>query len=109
MRRYLTEQVFNGPVIVIDWPKGIKAFYMRLNEDEKTVAAMDVLVPKVGSPPVLPLPVAAGSLRKRGCRSVRSLAEARGRSVSRVWRRGDPQPSGGATTPAGLTRGGQGR
>ena len=46
--RYLTDKVINGPVIVTDYPKEIKAFYMKLNEDEKTVAAMDVLVPKVG-------------------------------------------------------------
>jgi len=46
--RYLTDKVFKGPVIVIDYPKEIKAFYMRLNPDEKTVAAMDVLVPKIG-------------------------------------------------------------
>lgn len=46
--RYLTEQVFNGPVFVTDYPKQIKAFYMRLNDDGKTVAAMDLLVPRVG-------------------------------------------------------------
>jgi len=46
--RYLTDKVVNGPLIVIDYPKEIKAFYMRLNDDGKTVAAMDVLVPKVG-------------------------------------------------------------
>jgi len=46
--RYLTEQVFKRPVIVFDYPKKIKAFYMRVNDDEKTVGAMDVLVPKVG-------------------------------------------------------------
>ncbi|CAM0901798.1 unnamed protein product [Alopecurus aequalis] len=46
--RYLTEVVFKKPVIVFNYPKGIKAFYMRLNDDQKTVAAMDVLVPKVG-------------------------------------------------------------
>jgi asparaginyl-tRNA synthetase len=46
--RYLTDKVFKGPVIVTDYPKDIKAFYMRLNDDEKTVAAMDVLVPKIG-------------------------------------------------------------
>eukprot|EP01023_Acetabularia_acetabulum_P048976 TRINITY_DN5201_c0_g1_i6.p1 TRINITY_DN5201_c0_g1~~TRINITY_DN5201_c0_g1_i6.p1 ORF type:complete len:422 (-),score=86.51 TRINITY_DN5201_c0_g1_i6:479-1744(-) len=46
--RYLTEQVFKQPVIVYNYPKEIKAFYMRLNDDKKTVAAMDVLVPKVG-------------------------------------------------------------
>jgi asparaginyl-tRNA synthetase len=46
--RYLTEKKFKKPVIVSDYPRGIKAFYMRLNDDEKTVRAMDVLVPKVG-------------------------------------------------------------
>ncbi|MDO4573862.1 MAG: asparagine--tRNA ligase [Planctomycetia bacterium] len=46
--RYLTEEHFKGPVIVYNYPKDIKAFYMRLNEDGKTVRAMDVLVPGVG-------------------------------------------------------------
>ncbi|MBS1953665.1 MAG: asparagine--tRNA ligase [Cyanobacteria bacterium SZAS-4] len=46
--RYLTEKKFKKPVIVCDYPKDIKAFYMRMNEDGKTVRAMDVLVPKVG-------------------------------------------------------------
>jgi asparaginyl-tRNA synthetase len=46
--RYLTEKVFDAPVTVIDYPKDIKAFYMRMNEDGKTVAAMDMLVPGIG-------------------------------------------------------------
>ncbi|MBR0470525.1 MAG: asparagine--tRNA ligase [Clostridia bacterium] len=46
--RYLTEQVFKRPLFVTDYPKEIKAFYMKLNEDGKTVAAMDLLVPGVG-------------------------------------------------------------
>jgi asparaginyl-tRNA synthetase len=46
--RYLTEEHFKQPVIVFDYPKEIKAFYMRLNDDDKTVAAMDVLVPRIG-------------------------------------------------------------
>ncbi|EKD24754.1 MAG: hypothetical protein ACD_80C00166G0015 [uncultured bacterium (gcode 4)] len=46
--RYLAEQVFKGPVFVTNYPKEIKAFYMRLNEDGKTVAATDLLVPGVG-------------------------------------------------------------
>jgi len=46
--RYLTEEIYKKPVIVYNYPKDIKAFYMRLNDDGKTVAAMDVLVPKVG-------------------------------------------------------------
>lgn len=46
--RYLAEEYFNKPVIITDYPKDIKSFYMRANEDNKTVAAMDVLVPKIG-------------------------------------------------------------
>ena len=46
--RYLTDEVFKAPVFVTDYPKDIKAFYMRLNDDQKTVAAMDLLVPGVG-------------------------------------------------------------
>ena len=46
--RYLTEQVYKKPIFLIDYPKDIKAFYMRLNDDGKTVAAMDLLVPGVG-------------------------------------------------------------
>ncbi|MEG2453606.1 MAG: asparagine--tRNA ligase [Clostridia bacterium] len=46
--RFLTEQIFKKPVFLTGYPKEIKAFYMRLNEDEKTVAAMDLLVPGIG-------------------------------------------------------------
>ncbi len=46
--RYITEQIIKGPVFLIDYPKEIKAFYMRLNDDGKTVAACDLLVPSVG-------------------------------------------------------------
>lgn len=46
--RYLTETVFQKPVFVVDYPKEIKAFYMRQNDDGKTVAAMDLLVPEIG-------------------------------------------------------------
>jgi asparaginyl-tRNA synthetase len=46
--RFITEVIFNGPTIVTDYPKDIKAFYMKLNDDEKTVRAMDVLVPRLG-------------------------------------------------------------
>lgn len=46
--RYLVEEHFGKPVIVTDYPKDIKAFYMRLNEDDKTVAAMDILFPGIG-------------------------------------------------------------
>ncbi len=46
--RYLAEALFKRPVIVTDYPTGIKAFYMRLNEDERTVAAMDIVAPNIG-------------------------------------------------------------
>ncbi|SBT31682.1 asparagine--tRNA ligase, putative [Plasmodium ovale wallikeri] len=46
--RFLAEHIYKKPVIVYNYPKDLKAFYMKLNEDKKTVAAMDVLVPKIG-------------------------------------------------------------
>jgi asparaginyl-tRNA synthetase len=46
--RYLCEKIFNKPIVVTDYPKEIKPFYMKVNEDGKTVRAMDVLVPKIG-------------------------------------------------------------
>ena len=46
--KYLTEEKFHAPVFVYDWPKDIKAFYMRVNDDDKTVAAVDLLVPGSG-------------------------------------------------------------
>ncbi len=46
--RYLTEQIFKRPVFITDYPKDIKAFYMKMNDDNKTVAAMDCLVPGIG-------------------------------------------------------------
>ncbi len=46
--RYLTEKIYGKPVFLVDYPKEIKAFYMRINDDQKTVAAMDLLVPGVG-------------------------------------------------------------
>ncbi|NLI86120.1 MAG: asparagine--tRNA ligase, partial [Propionibacterium sp.] len=46
--RYITEKKFKCPVVVVDYPRSIKAFYMKLNDDGKTVRAMDVLVPRIG-------------------------------------------------------------
>src|SRR5690606_38796208 len=46
--RYLTEEYVKGPLFLFDYPKEIKAFYMKLNDDNKTVAAMDMLVPRLG-------------------------------------------------------------
>ncbi len=58
--RYLTEQIFKRPVFVTDYPKEIKAFYMKMNEDGKTVAAMDCLVPGIGE-------IIGGSQREDDC------------------------------------------
>ncbi len=46
--RYITEEVYKKPVIITDYPKEIKSFYMKLNDDGKTVRAMDILVPRLG-------------------------------------------------------------
>jgi len=46
--RYICEKIYNAPIILTDYPKDIKAFYMRMNEDGKTVRAMDILVPQIG-------------------------------------------------------------
>lgn len=46
--RFLTEEIYKKPVFVTNYPKDIKAFYMKLNDDQKTVAAMDLLVPGIG-------------------------------------------------------------
>jgi asparaginyl-tRNA synthetase len=46
--KHLTEKVFGGPIILYNYPKDIKAFYMKVNEDDKTVQAMDILVPRIG-------------------------------------------------------------
>ncbi len=69
--RYLAEEVFKGPVVVTDYPEAIKAFYMRRNDDGRTVAAMDVLLPEVGeiiggSQREERLDVLAGAMRKSG-------------------------------------------
>ena len=48
MKDILTEEIFKKPLFVTDYPKDIKAFYMRINDDNKTVAAMDFLVPGIG-------------------------------------------------------------
>jgi len=46
--KYLTDKIFEGPIILYNYPKDIKSFYMKINEDGKTVKAMDVLVPRIG-------------------------------------------------------------
>jgi asparaginyl-tRNA synthetase len=69
--RYLTEKVFKRPVIVYNYPKDIKAFYMRVNDDGKTVGAMDVLVPKIGE-------IIGGSQREERYDILRSNMESKG-------------------------------
>jgi asparaginyl-tRNA synthetase len=76
--RFLTEEHFRCPIIVTDYPRGIKAFYMYLNDDEKTVAAMDVLVPRIGE-------IVGGSQREhREDVLLRRLAD-QGLSADRYW------------------------
>lgn len=66
--RYLTEELFGKPLFVINYPKDIKAFYMKLNDDGKTVAAMDCLVPGIGE-------IIGGSQREENIETLRSRME----------------------------------
>ncbi len=76
--RYLTERHFGRPVIVYNYPKGIKAFYMRLNDDEKTVTALDVLVPRVGE-------IVGGSQREERLDVLRSRIQESGLTEDDYW------------------------
>lgn len=76
--RYLTEEAVGRPVVVTDYPKDIKAFYMRLNDDEKTVAAMDVLLPKVGE-------IIGGSQREERLDQLLGRMKACGLSEEEYW------------------------
>ncbi len=76
--RYLTEQVFIRPVFVTNYPKDIKAFYMRLNDDGKTVAAMDLLVPGVGE-------IIGGSQREERLDVLQKRIEELGMDMSNYW------------------------
>lgn len=76
--RYLTEQIMKKPVIVYNYPKEIKAFYMKLNEDEKTVRAMDVLVPKIGE-------LVGGSQREDNLEKLDAMIKAKGMKVEDYW------------------------
>ena len=76
--RYLTETRIGKPVVVYDYPKEIKAFYMRVNDDEKTVAAMDVLVPKIGE-------IIGGSQREERRDILESRLEECGLSAEDYW------------------------
>lgn len=76
--RYITEQVFKGPVFLIDYPKEIKAFYMKLNKDNKTVAACDLLVPSVGE-------LIGGSQREEDYTKLKAKMDEIGNSKGLEW------------------------
>lgn len=76
--RYLTEEIIGGPVFVTDYPAGLKAFYMRSNDDEKTVAAMDLLVPRVGE-------IIGGSQREERLEVLESKMKAVGIAPDNLW------------------------
>jgi asparaginyl-tRNA synthetase len=76
--RYLAEELFKKPLIVTDYPAQIKAFYMRLNEDGKTVAALDVLVPKIGE-------IIGGSQREERLDTLARRIQAQGMSPDDLW------------------------
>lgn len=76
--RYLTEKVFKKPVFVTDYPKDIKAFYMKLNEDGKTVAAMDLLVPGIGE-------IIGGSQREDKLEILEAKMDAMGLDKEEYW------------------------
>ena len=76
--RYLTEQVFKKPVFVTDYPKEIKAFYMRLNDDGKTVAAADCLVPGIGE-------IIGGSQREERLEVLESRIQELGMNPKDYW------------------------
>jgi len=76
--RYLTEQAFKQPVIVTDFPEEIKPFYMRLNDDGKTAAAMDVLLPKVGE-------IIGGSQREERLDVLLERIERKGLDPDNYW------------------------
>ena len=76
--RYLTEQHFKKPVIVYDYPRTIKPFYMRVNDDQQTVAAMDVLVPNIGE-------IIGGSQREERLNVLESRMEEVGMDKAPYW------------------------
>lgn len=76
--RYLAEELFKKPTIVTDYPVGIKAFYMRLSDDEKTVRAMDILAPKIGE-------IIGGSQREERLDILERRIEAQGMNKDDLW------------------------
>ncbi|MBD2185370.1 asparagine--tRNA ligase [Planktothrix sp. FACHB-1355] len=76
--RYLAEELFKKPVIVTDYPAKIKAFYMRLSDDEKTVRAMDILAPKIGE-------IIGGSQREERLDVLQRRIESMGINANDLW------------------------
>lgn len=76
--RYLTEKIFQKPTIVRDYPKEIKAFYMKVNPDGRTVAAMDILVPKIGE-------IIGGSQREETLEMLKQRAVEMGLPLESIW------------------------
>lgn len=76
--RYICEKIFQKPTIVINYPKGIKSFYMKLNDDNETVAAMDILVPKIGE-------LIGGSQREDRAEVLEERMRAIGLNPSDLW------------------------
>jgi asparaginyl-tRNA synthetase len=76
--RYLVEKHFNAPVILFDYPAKIKAFYMRMNEDKKTVRAMDILFPGIGE-------IVGGSQREERLEVLEKRIEEMGIDADELW------------------------
>jgi asparaginyl-tRNA synthetase len=76
--RYLTERHFKKPVVVCNYPKDIKPFYMRVNDDDRTVAAMDILVPQIGE-------IVGGSQREERLDVLKGRIEEMGLSLEDYW------------------------
>ena len=91
--RYLAEKVYQSPVIVYNYPKDFKAFYMKLNDDGKTVAAMDMLIPGVGE-------LIGGSQREERLDKLDAMIKEKGLEIESYWwyrelRKYGSQPHGG--------------
>ena len=76
--RYLAEKIYKGPVIVYNYPKSFKAFYMKQNEDGKTVQAMDMLVPGIGE-------LVDGSTREEDLGKLDKMIEEKGLEKEAYW------------------------
>jgi asparaginyl-tRNA synthetase len=76
--RYLTDEHVKGPVFVVNYPKAIKAFYMKVNDDNKTVRAMDMLVPRLGE-------IIGGSQREERHDVLRSRIREMGLPEQNYW------------------------